>query len=154
MYLIIVNEIYRAVLNVFILDLNCNNRGGCLGVLRQDVLLFSHSTPVKPGHALDLLMEKLDLTGLVGSPPIESLPPSGNACTRSHSYTPMKNNVLCICLMPDMNKLQKNICCHVLCEQYQENPVLCKIFASLNESISFKFKHIESSWDEVCILQK
>ncbi|XP_057185576.1 DEP domain-containing protein 7 isoform X2 [Triplophysa rosa] len=42
---------------------------------RQDIL-FSHSTPVKPGHALDLLMEQLDLTGLVGSPPIESLPPS------------------------------------------------------------------------------
>nr|XP_055048449.1 DEP domain-containing protein 7 [Misgurnus anguillicaudatus] len=43
---------------------------------RPDVLLFSHSTPVKPGQALDQLMEKLDLTGLVGSPPIECLPPS------------------------------------------------------------------------------
>ncbi|KAK7117280.1 hypothetical protein R3I94_022745 [Phoxinus phoxinus] len=43
---------------------------------RQDILLFSHSTPVKPGQALDRLMEKLDLTGLVGSPPSEYLPPS------------------------------------------------------------------------------
>ncbi|XP_043083280.1 DEP domain-containing protein 7 isoform X2 [Puntigrus tetrazona] len=43
---------------------------------RQDFLLFSHSTPVKPDHALDLLTEKLDLTGLVGSPPTECLPPS------------------------------------------------------------------------------
>ncbi|XP_067235258.1 DEP domain-containing protein 7 [Chanodichthys erythropterus] len=42
---------------------------------RQDIL-FSHSTPVKPGQALDRLMEKLDLTGLVGSPPNEYLPPS------------------------------------------------------------------------------
>ncbi|XP_042608589.1 DEP domain-containing protein 7 isoform X2 [Cyprinus carpio] len=43
---------------------------------RQDILLFSHSTPVKPDHVLDRLMEKLDLTGLVGSPPTECLPPS------------------------------------------------------------------------------
>ncbi|XP_073687663.1 DEP domain-containing protein 7 [Garra rufa] len=43
---------------------------------RQDILLFSHSTPVKPDHVLDRLMQKLDLTGLVGSPPAESLPPS------------------------------------------------------------------------------
>uniref|UniRef100_A0A8C2GNI9 DEP domain-containing protein 7 n=1 Tax=Cyprinus carpio TaxID=7962 RepID=A0A8C2GNI9_CYPCA len=41
---------------------------------RQDILLFSHSTPVKPDHVLDRLMEKLDLTGLVGSPPTECLP--------------------------------------------------------------------------------
>ncbi|XP_051739869.1 DEP domain-containing protein 7 isoform X2 [Ctenopharyngodon idella] len=43
---------------------------------RQDIMLFSHSTPVKPSQALDRLMEKLDLTGLVGSPPNEYLPPS------------------------------------------------------------------------------
>ncbi|XP_067292053.1 DEP domain-containing protein 7 [Pseudorasbora parva] len=43
---------------------------------RQDILLFSHSTPVKSGQALGRLMEKLDLTGLVGSPPGEFLPPS------------------------------------------------------------------------------
>ncbi|XP_690061.8 DEP domain-containing protein 7 [Danio rerio] len=43
---------------------------------RQDVLLFSHSTPVKPDQALDRLMEKLDLTGLVGSSPDKCLPPS------------------------------------------------------------------------------
>lgn len=47
-----------------------------IGLFRQDIL-FSHSTPVKPGQALDRLMEKLDLTGLVGSPPNEYLPPSG-----------------------------------------------------------------------------
>ncbi|XP_056095206.1 DEP domain-containing protein 7 [Rhinichthys klamathensis goyatoka] len=43
---------------------------------RQDIVLFSHSTPVKPRQALDRLMEKLDLTGLVGSPSNEYLPPS------------------------------------------------------------------------------
>lgn len=50
---------------------------GVFVLFRQDILLFSHSTPVKPDHVLDRLMEKLDLTGLVGSPPTECLPPSG-----------------------------------------------------------------------------
>lgn len=34
---------------------------------------------MKPDHVLDRLMEKLDLTGLVGSPPAECLPPSGKS---------------------------------------------------------------------------
>ncbi|KTG31708.1 hypothetical protein cypCar_00041654 [Cyprinus carpio] len=48
----------------------------CHSCARQGILLFSYSTPVKPDHVLDLLMEKLDLTRLVGSPPTDCLPPA------------------------------------------------------------------------------
>lgn len=60
-------------------NVNLNSNDWNFTFFRQDILLFSHSTPVKPDHVLDRLMEKLDLTGLVGSPPAECLPPSGKS---------------------------------------------------------------------------
>lgn len=48
---------------------------------RDDDPLFFHSTPVKPGHIMNILLEELDLN--LSCLHAEGLPPSGSQCKYS-----------------------------------------------------------------------